>query len=208
VNKAAKMPTRVQVFDLLEYKIMDIMSQGKTIDTITFAGNGEPTMHPNFAEIIEDTIEMRNALCPNAKISVLSNAMFCGKKSVFEALNKVDNNILKLDSGIEQTLKIINRPNSHFSLENLVEDLCKFNGNLTIQTLFFSGEFEGQNFDNTTENEIVAWLELLKIIRPKMVMLYSLDRPTPAKNLKKTDLATLQKIAQRVENEGINTQIN
>ena len=208
VNKNAKNPTRDEVKEQLERKIKEILAKNETLNTITFAGNGEPTMHKDFAKIIDDTIEIRQKFCPNTKISVLSNAMFCGKKSVFDALNRVDNNILKLDSGIEETIKIINRPNSRFSLKKLVENLRKFNGNLIIQTLFFSGEFEGKYFDNTSEKEVTEWLNLLKIIRPKEVMLYSLDRPAPAKNLQKADLATLQRIATLVENEKIKTLVN
>lgn len=207
INKNAKIPTRKEVKEQLERKIKEMATNNESLDTITFAGNGEPTMHRDFAKIIDDTIEIRDKFFPNAKISVLSNAMFCGKKSVFDALNRVDNNILKLDSGIEETIKIINRPNSKFSLKKLVENLQKFNGNLIIQTLFFSGEFEEKIFDNTTENEVSEWLNLLKIIRPKEVMLYSLDRPTPAKNLQKTDLETLQKIATLVEKNGIKTNV-
>jgi len=205
INKNAKIPTQKEVKEQLERKIREMTANNETLDSITFAGNGEPTMHRDFAKIIDDTIEIRNSFFPKAKISVLSNAMFCGKKDVFEALNRIDNNILKLDSGIEETIRIINRPNSKFSLEELVGNLQKFNGNLIIQTLFFSGEFEGKTFDNTTEKEVSEWLNLLKIIRPKEVMLYSLDRPTPAKNLQKADLETLQKIADLVEKNGIKT---
>jgi len=208
INKNAKVPTRNEVKEQLECKIKEMSTNNEILDTITFAGNGEPTMHKDFAKIIDDTIEIRNEYFPNAKISVLSNAMFCGKKDVFEALNKIDNNILKLDSGVEETIKIINRPNGKFSLKELVENLQKFNGNLIIQTLFFSGEFEGKTFDNTTEKEVSEWLNLLKIIKPKEVMIYSLDRPTPAKNLQKADLETLQKIAALIEKNGIKVQVN
>ena len=208
INKNAKIPTQKEVKEQLERKIREMTANNETLDSITFAGNGEPTMHRDFAKIIDDTIEIRNSFFPKAKISVLSNAMFCGKKDVFEALNRIDNNILKLDSGIEETIRIINRPNSRFSLEELVGNLQKFNGNLIIQTLFFSGEFEGKTFDNTTEKEVSEWLNLLKIIRPKEVMLYSLDRPTPAKNLQKADFETLQKIAALVEKNEIKTQVN
>jgi len=208
ISKNAKIPTKNEVKEQLENRIKTMAEKNETLNTITFAGNGEPTMHKDFAKIIDDTIEIRNKFFPKTKISVLSNAMFCGKKDVFDALNKIDNNILKLDSGIEETIRIINRPNSTFSLKKLVENLQKFNGNLIIQTLFFSGEFEGKIFDNTTEKEVAEWLNLLKIIRPKEVMIYSLDRPTPAKNLQKADLNTLLKIAALVEENGIKTQVN
>jgi len=208
INKNAKIPTQNEVKEQLERKIKDMSAKSETLNTITFAGNGEPTMHRDFAKIIDDTVEIRDKFFPNAKISVLSNAMFCGKKSIFDALNRIDNNILKLDSGFEATIRVINRPNSKFSLKELVENLQKFNGNLIIQTLFFSGEFERKTFDNTTEKEVLQWLNLLKIISPKEVMIYSLDRPTPAKNLQKTNLQTLQKIAALVEQNGIKTQVS
>jgi wyosine [tRNA(Phe)-imidazoG37] synthetase (radical SAM superfamily) len=207
-DKNTKIPTRKQVTEQLEIKIKELAAKSETLDTITFAGNGEPTMHKDFAKIIYDVLEIRNKFYPNAKISVLSNAMFCGKKNVFDALNAVDNNILKLDSGIEETIRAINRPSGKFSLAKLVENLKKFNGNLTVQTLFFSGEFDGKKIDNTTENEIEAWLNLLKIIQPKAVMLYSLDRPTPARLLQKADLPTLQRIAALVEREKITALVN
>jgi len=208
INKNAKIPTRNEVKEQLERKIKEMSANNETLDTITFAGNGEPTMHRDFAKIIDDTLEIRDKFFPKAKISVLSNAMFCDKKDVFNALNKIDNNILKLDSGVEETIRIINRPNSKFLLKKLIENLQKFNGNVIIQTLFFSGEFEGKTFDNTTKKEVSEWLNLLKIIKPKEVMIYSLDRPTPAKNLQKTDLETLQKIADLVEKNGIKTLIS
>ena len=208
INKEAKIPTRNEVKEQLERKIREMAATSEPLDTITFSGNGEPTMHRDFAKIIGDTLEIRNKFYPNAKISVLSNATFCGKKSVFNALNCVDNNILKLDSGIEETIRIINCPNSKFSLKKLINDLQKFNGNLIVQTLFFSGEFQGKTFDNTTEKEVSEWLNLLKIIHPNKVMIYSLDRPTPAKNLQKADLETLQKIADLVEKNGIKTLVN
>jgi wyosine [tRNA(Phe)-imidazoG37] synthetase (radical SAM superfamily) len=208
VNKDVKMPTTKQVLSPLEHRIKEILANGGKIDTITFAGNGEPTMHPKFAQIVDKVIGIRDKFCPNAKISVLSNAIYCSKKSIFEALNKVDNNILKLDAGIEQTLQAINQPKGKFSLPKLVENLQKFNGNLIIQTLFFKGEYGGKIIDNTTEIEVKKWLDLLKKIKPTMVMLYSLDRPTPAISLQKASKESLQKIAKMVEGIGIKTQIN
>lgn len=202
------LPKREEVKEALRAKLQEYADKNEHIDTITFAGNGEPTLHPQFAEIIDDVVELRNAICPATKISVLSNATFAHKPQVFAALHKVDNNILKLDSGIEETIKIINQPTGNFSLKDTVENLKKFRGNLVLQTLFFSGNYKGVTIDNTTDEEVSAWLKLVEEITPKSVMIYTLDRPTPAENLHKADPKRLAEIAAKVEALGIKTQIN
>lgn len=207
-NPEAHLPSYEDVSAALNEKLHAMAALGEPLDTITFAGNGEPTLHPHFEQVIDLVISLRNELYPQAKISVLSNATMCGHPKVFSALNKVDNNILKLDSGIEATIRLIDQPTGRFSLEKLVEDLSLYRGNLIIQTLFFSGEYQGHVIDNTTAEEVDAWLKLLVKIAPKEVMIYSLDRPTPAKNLKKANIEVLQNIAQQVEALGIKTQVN
>ncbi len=207
-HEGARVPTRMEVAELLEVKLQTLRNNKEPLDVITFAGNGEPTLHPDFNSIIDDTISLRNRYFPNAKVSVLSNSTRISKPEVFEALLKVDNNILKLDSAISATAKLINQPNTpNFSIDETISQLEKFKGQLIIQTLFFSGDYNGQHIDNTTENEISAWLAALKRIRPQHVMIYSLDRATPAKNLKKADAETLSAIAKRVEELGIATQV-
>ncbi|MDR3327558.1 MAG: radical SAM protein [Prevotellaceae bacterium] len=208
VNKEAKMPNYEQIISAITAALTDLVQKDEKIDTITFAGNGEPTMHKDFGRIIDFVVDLRNDLMPDTKISVLSNATFSGKETVFKALNKVDNNILKLDSAIEKTVRLINQPSGEFSIEKLISDLQKFNGNLIVQTLFFSGTFNGVEFDNTSAKEVTAWVSLLKKINPRSVMIYTLDRPTPARNLQKANEQTLKEIAQKVEKEGIKTQIN
>jgi len=207
-NPHSHLPKTDEVEKALREKLLEYAAKNEHIDTITFAGNGEPTMHPHFADIIDNTVKLRDKICPKTKISVLSNATFISKKDVFEALQKIDNNILKLDSGIERTVKRINQPASDFSLAKTVENLQKFNGNIIIQTLFFKGTFNGTKIDNTSANEVAAWLNAIKQINPKSVMLYTLDRPTPAKNLYKADEQRLKEISQEVEKLGIKTQIN
>lgn len=202
------LPCRDDVRKALKAKLEEYAQKGEKLDTITFAGNGEPTMHPEFADIIDDVVELRNALCPDTKISVLSNATFSHKPKVFAALQKIDNNILKLDSGIEDTIRLINQPAANFSLQKVVESLKAFRGNLIIQTLFFSGKYNGVSFDNTTDEEVTTWLALIKEIAPKSVMIYTLDRPTPAKDLKKASPERLKEISEMVEKLGIKTQIN
>jgi radical SAM domain protein len=188
--------------------LTDFNRKNEHIDTITFAGNGEPTMHPQFAEIIDDVIELRNSICPTTKVSVLSNATLINKPKIFDALQKIDNNILKLDSGIEDTINLINQPVTKFSLEKTIENLRQFKGELTVQTLFFRGKYKGVEIDNTSDKEVAAWIEAIKKIKPKSVMIYTLDRPTPVKELYKADEQRLKEIAAIVENLGIKTQIN
>ena len=182
-----------------------MVEKGEKPDVITFAGNGEPTLHPQFEEIIEDTINLRNRYFPEAKVSVLSNACHIGKESVF----RVDNNILKLDSVFLDTIKLINEPNQpKFSVDKLVDNLKRFNGNLIIQTLFLRGEHKGKRIDNTTDKEVDAWLETVKLINPKQVMIYSIDRETPEKNLVKLSKEELEKIALKIRQAGLNVSVS
>ena len=207
-HEGAHIPTRSEVATLLEEKLKDLLAKGEPLDVITFAGNGEPTLHRDFNAIIDDTIRLRDCYFPKAKVSVLSNATRIHKPKVREALLKVDNNILKLDSAISATAKLINQPNNPtFSIDETIAQLESFNGKLIIQTLFFTGDYNGQHIDNTSEPEIIAWLEALKRIHPQQVMIYSLDRATPAQNLQKADSETLSTIAKRVEALGIETQV-
>ena len=158
-------------------------------------------MHPEFASIIDDTIQLRNELSPKSKIAVLSNSTMLHKMSVVEALNKVDDNILKLDSGILETILLLNKPVGKFNLKKLTSHLQRFEGNLIIQTMFLKGIFDGVPFDNTTELEIKIWISLLKQIQPKSVMIYSIARDTPAESLIGIELKKLEEIGRRVEME-------
>ena len=202
------LPDRQNVREALNDKLLTLHREQTKLDVITFAGNGEPTLHPEFEGIIEDTLELRNRYFPNAKISVLSNGMNVGKKSVFEALTKIDNPVMKLDSAFDDTVRFIDRPNSpDYSVARQVELYRKFEGNFILQTMFLKGEFEGTQIDNTTEREVSAWLELVDTLRPREVMIYTIDRETPAKELEKVPLHDLQKIADRVGALGIETNV-
>jgi wyosine [tRNA(Phe)-imidazoG37] synthetase (radical SAM superfamily) len=203
-----KLPGRELVKVALEDKLISLHEEGTKLDVITFAGNGEPTSHPEFAEIIADTIELRNQHCMEAKISVLSNGMHITKQAVFDAIRQIDNPILKLDSAFNHTVKLIDRPNSpSYSVEKQVEQYKRFQGNFILQTMFLKGVFEGEEIDNTTEEEISAWLELIRELQPREVMIYTIDRETPAKGLEKASLTLLQQIAARVEELGIRTNV-
>lgn len=203
-----KLPDRENVRAALEDKLLSLRREATTPDVITFAGNGEPTMHPEFKGIIDDTIALRNLYFPAAKISVLTNGMHLNKPEVFEALQKIENPILKLDSAIDKTVRLLDRPNAPgYSVAKQVERYQWFEGNFILQTMFVRGRFEGQEIDNTTEEEISAWLELVRALNPREVMIYTIDRETPAKELVKVPLADLQKIAARVGELGIETNV-
>lgn len=203
------LPSREEVKKALTAKLDAMKKEGIAPDVITFAGNGEPTLHPQFAGVIEDTIEVRNCFFPKAKIAVLSNATRIDKKEVFDALNKVDDNILKLDSVLDSRIRQVDQPNSRlFTFDKLLEGLKRFNGNLIIQTMFLQGEHNGETVDNTTEEEVAGWLDALKEIGPKQVMIYTLDRETPVKGLKKASKETMEAIAGRARREGFDVTVS
>ncbi|MDD2298250.1 MAG: radical SAM protein [Fermentimonas sp.] len=203
-----KLPERENVKAALKEKLTLLKKEGTVLDVITFAGNGEPTMHPEFYEIIEDTLELRNQYYPQTEISVLSNGMHLKNPRVFEALKKIEKPVLKLDSAFDETVRLIDRPNSpDYSVAKQVDLYKRFKGNFILQTMFLKGEFEGKYIDNTTEEEISAWLELLRALNPREVMIYTIDRETPVEGLEKASYETLQNIASRVEELGIRTNV-
>lgn len=191
------------VKELLQKTLQGMVADGTPPDVITFAGNGEPTMHPEFEKIIDLTISLRDEYCPSAKVSVLSNATQIHREDVRRALNRVDNNILKLDSAFNSTIATMNKPAGRYSVERTVELLKLFNGEFILQTMFLRGEYNGQPIDNTTEEEVAAWLKIVEEVAPRQVMVYSLDRDTPCKTLEKIEREQLQAIAKRVEELGI-----
>ncbi len=202
------MPTREQVRECLEIKLAQMTEEGKLPDVITFAGNGEPTLHSEFEGIIDDCIELRNRFCPSAKVSVLTNSTRIHKPNIFRALQKVENPILKLDSAFDRTLRIMDQPAGKiFNVAWLVEQMKRFEGNFIVQTMFLRGEHNGEKFDNTSEEEVSAWLNILQEVKPRQVMIYSLDREAPVKSLEKIQLAELNTIAERARREGFNVSV-
>lgn len=199
-----KLPTREEVRQTLEHRLKDMLQNGPTPDVFTFAGNGEPTAHPDFAGIIEDTLALRNQYFPNAKVSVLSNSTFIHRQDVFDALNKVDNNILKLDTVDLDYIHRVDRPTGHYDLDKLIERMKDFKGNLIIQTLFMKGTTdEGKDVDNTSDRYVLPWLEVVKQIAPRQVMIYTIDRETPDLFLKKATHEELDRIVLLVREAGI-----
>jgi wyosine [tRNA(Phe)-imidazoG37] synthetase (radical SAM superfamily) len=203
------LPRREEVTELLGSRLQEMKVKGEAPDVITFAGNGEPTLHPEFAEIISDCILLRNKFFPEARLAVLSNATTISNPAIRDALLRVEMNILKLDSAIDRTVKLHNQPRGSLSVSELIENLRLFNGKLIIQTLFLRGRHNGKVIDNTTEEEVNAWLEAIEKIKPEEVMIYTISRDTPAGGLLgKVPVDELRYIASRVEKLGIRTQVS
>ena len=196
-------PTREEVADKLEQVLQHMTHEGQLPDVLTFAGNGEPTGHPHFAEIIGDTIRLRNQYCPKAKVCVLSNSTMIHRQQVHDALMLVDDNILKLDTVSPQYIQKVDRPNARYDVNSIIEHMKAFNGHIIIQTMFMRGEYKGESVDNTTEDYVAPWLEVVKQIKPQQVMVYTIDRETPAHGLEKATHEQLDAIRDRVIAAGI-----
>ena len=201
---ATGLPTRSEVASLLENKLSEMKNAGENLNVITFSGNGEPTLHPEFSEIIDDVISLRDKYFPNVKISVLSNSTRVHIAKTADALRKVDNNILKLDSAINATAFAIDRPvNKGYDVKDIIAHLADFDGKCIVQTMFIRGTYSGVTFDNTTEAEVAALIEAYKTIKPSEVMIYSIDRKTPADGLVKITAEELGIIAEKIRKAGI-----
>ncbi len=193
-------PTREEVATALEAKLKEMSQSGETPDVLTFAGNGEPTAHPSFPGIIDDTIRLRDEYCPKAKVSVLSNATMTHKADVCRALMKVDNNIQKLDTVDMDYIRKVDRPLSKsYDVNQIIKQLKAFNGHVIIQTMFMQGE----GVDNTGEEYVGPWLKAVTDIQPEEVMIYTIDRETPTKGLEKASREQLDAIRDRVVAAGI-----
>lgn len=199
---ATPRPTREETARALRAKLLDMRGEGMVPDVLTFAGNGEPTAHPDFAGIIDDTIALRDELCPAAKVSVLSNATRAGIPQVREALLKVDNNILKLDTVDPAYIRRVNRPTGSYEVDAIVDALCSYGGRLIVQTMFMKGQSGGVSVDNTGEEFVRPWLAALRRIRPQRVMIYTIDRETPDHGLLKAAPEELDRIVRLLEAEG------
>ena len=200
------LPTREQVRQALAEKLVSIAN---TLDVITFSGNGEPTLHPDFSGIILDTCALRDQYCPQAKISVLSNSTQLARPDVVEALRLCDNRILKLDSAIDATMQLIDKPvNPRLTIEQIAEWLSVFNGDFTLQTCFLRGEYHGQIIDNTTTQELSAWYAMIERLQPKQVMIYVIDRATPLQTLSKVPAHEMQAIAAPLREQGIDVIVS
>jgi len=201
-----KYPSRKEVYKALENKLKQLIKTSNQPDSLTFAGNGEPTLHPEFPGIIDDTIELKNKYFPTALVTVLSNSSTVNDFEIFEALKKI-NNIMKLDTAIDSTYYLINQSSKKNRIQDIINGLVKFNGSVTIQTMFLKGEYKNTPIDNTSDNEIKAWLDAIIKINPEKIMIYSLDRLPPLSNLKKINTSELTKIANKANNMGFITEV-
>ena len=198
------LPTRSELYVALERKLISMQQQP---DTITFAGNGEPTIHPDFAGIIDDTVSLRNRYAANSKISVLTNASMLHRKEIVEALKKTDMPIMKFDSAFEETIALINQPAKLIHVSDMIVSLRMF-GKPIIQSMFVRGTYKGQVVDNTTHIELDAWELAMVNIQPLQIMIYTIARDTPTDTLRKVPGDMLREIAGRVERYGIPVQIS
>ena len=200
-------PTRQEVREALASRLVALSPN--SLDVITFSGNGEPTLHQDFLGIIQDTCALRDQYCPKAKISVLSNSTQLGRPDVVEALRLCDNRILKLDSAIDATMRLIDKPvNPNLTVEQIAEWLSLFDGDFTLQTCFLRGEYMGQIIDNTTSEELNAWYAMVDRLHPKQVMIYVIDRATPLQTLSKVPTAEMEAIAAPLRAKGIDVIVS
>lgn len=203
-NQAVSHPTLPTREEVREALARQLTSMNDSLDVITFSGNGEPTLHPDFLGIIRDTCALRDMYCPTAKISVLSNSTQLGRSEVVEALLLCDNRILKLDSAIDATMRLIDQPvNPQLTVEQICQWLSYFEGDFTLQTCFLRGEYEGQVIDNTTPAELAAWYAVIERLRPKQVMIYVIDRATPLQTVSKVPAVEMEAIAAPLRDKGI-----
>jgi len=202
------LPTRSEVVEALEHRLQDMQQNGPKPDVLTFAGNGEPTLHPQFSQIVDDVSQLRDRYFPDAKISVLSNSTQITRPEVLQALCRVDNPILKLDTVDASYIASIDRPKGHYNVEQLVSILSSVGQYIVIQTMFMSGTLNGKSVDNTGEQYVLPWLDALSKIQPRQVMIYTIDRETPITTLQKASPHSLDTIAERVRQLGIECSVS
>ena len=196
-------PRLAQVEAALEEKMSKAAAEGVQVDSITFSGNGEPTMNPDFPQIIDAVLRLRDKYFPQAKVSVLSNATLIGRKPVIEALMKVDNPILKIDAASDEAVRKINKPVGHYCLDEVVEDLKAFNGNFVLQTMFLKSDY----VDTSSPDLLGKWMEIVRVLRPRAIMVYTIDRETPDKTLGKYTVEEMTAFVQPLIDEGFKIQV-
>jgi wyosine [tRNA(Phe)-imidazoG37] synthetase (radical SAM superfamily) len=202
------LPSAKNVEKSLAEKLSEMKENDQPLDVITFAGNGEPTMHPEFPDIIDITCRLRNQYFPNVRIAVLSNATLLFKPEIVSALKKVDQNILKIDSANDGTCRLLNNPVGKFSIIDVIENLKLFDSRLIVQTMFVKGSYNGVEFDNTSESEINALIEVIATIKPAQMMIYTIARDTPIQSIQKISQSKLKEIASKIEKLGIPVSIS
>ena len=198
-----RIPSAAQVRSALEDKLTALLLDGTRVDSITFSGDGEPTLNPEFPAIIDDTLRLRDTFCPEAKVSVLSNATRVHVPEVFEALKKVDNPILKIDAPTDELAARINNPAPGYSVRRVVEALKRFEGDFILQTMFLSS----RDFDSSSPEVLLPWMDIVRELKPREVMVYTIDRPTPAEGLVKFTPEQMHSLVAPLLEEGFKIQI-
>lgn len=199
-----KLPSAAEVRSALEAKLADILLEGTRVDSITFSGDGEPTLNPDFARIIDDTIALRDIYCPQAKVSVLTNATKLLSDSVFGALRKVDAPILKLDAPTDERARKINGALPSFRVDDVVKGMKRFEGDFILQTMFLKSD----DFDSLEPQMLAKWMDIVREIRPRLIMAYTIARPTPQSELSAYSAAQIREALKPLEDEGFKIQIN
>lgn len=198
-----RFPELQEVELALREKMLKAASEGVPVDSITFSGNGEPTMHPDFAKIIDITLRLRDEFFPQAKVSVLSNATLLGREDVSQALRKVDNPILKIDASTQELVQKINKPVGTYRLAEVLVNMKKFEGNFILQTMFL----KSKEFDTVASGALEAWMDIVRMLRPRQVMVYTIDRETPDKSLEKYTVEEMTAMVQPLLDEGFDIQV-
>ena len=199
----SRIPTAEEVRSALEAKLLELKGKGTRIDSITFSGDGEPTLNPEFARIIDDTLALRDCYCPGAKVSVLSNSTRVHLPEVFEALCKVDNPIMKLDAPSDELAARINRPAPGYSVSRIVEALARFKGDFILQTMFL----RSPDFDSSSDEVLLPWMDIVRKLHPREVMVYTIDRPAPSEGLSKFSVEEMTELVKPLIEEGFKIQI-
>lgn len=198
-----RLPHLEEVEAALEEKMSRAAADGVPVDSITFSGNGEPTVNPDFPQIVDATLRLRDKYFPKAKVSVLSNAVLVGRKDIAEALKKVDNPILKIDASSDELVGKINKPVGTYRLADIVEALKGFEGNFVLQTMFL----RSPEFDTTSQEALEGWMNIVREVRPREIMVYTIDRETPDKSLEKYTVEEMTAFVQPLLDEGFKIQI-
>lgn len=198
-----RFPVYEEVAVALEKRLGELAVQGVDVDSITFSGNGEPTVNPDFPAIVEKTIQLRDCFCPSAKVSVLSNATLISRPQVFEALRKVDNPIMKIDASSDELIAQINKPTGTYSIDKIVEGLKRFDGEFILQTMFL----KSPRFDTASPEALARWMDIVRELKPREIMVYTIDRETPDKSLGKYTVEEMTSMVQPLLDEGFTIQI-
>ena len=202
-KSAGEFPRMSQVAEVLERRLVELAGEGVSVDSITFSGNGEPTIHPDFPEIVDLILLLRDRYYPKAKVSVLSNATMLGKEKVREALKRIDNPILKIDASDDRLIKLINKPVGAYRLDDVIAWMKDFEGNFVLQTMFLKSD----EFDLSQAEQLDRWMDIVRELKPREIMVYTIDRETPDKSLGKYTVEQMKSFVAPLVEEGFNIQI-